>query len=289
MLKRILPLILASLLLLAACGKEQQPQTAEGLRIEIKAASRESLAVTWYNKTPHRVLYGDAFYLEYLEDGQWVPVEPKENTGFTSIGYVIEPNTIASKTYALPWIYDVTRYGTYRLKVNCLLYDTIKGTEQWLTAEFTLPSGDSPICQQPPEVGLKCSDPLKLSYVSCNWNFVNADGTMNSILADAPHPLQMTDLEFIRCFGDCSVLLQFDNWPAELVARCWKAEEQGNVDAASQAIINWTTGFQLRPGDYIYEITATWNDDGSGYYGTATYVFRAEAVVPEPHVRPIPS
>ena len=288
MYQRILPLLLAAVLLFSACGREEA-QTDQDLYIEIKAASHESLEVTWHNNTQYEVLYGDAFFLEYLEDGQWVKIEPYENTGFHSIGYMLQPNSKAAKTYSLPWIYDVSRYGTYRLKVSCRLYDNAHGTEQLLHAEFQLPSPDSPVYKEPPKLTLDSGDSLELSYASSNWSYVDDNGNMAVSLADAPHPLQMEDLEFLHCFSSVDVRLEFEFWPAEFTVRCWKTEKQGNLEANSEAVMTWNNGLQLKSGDYIYEVTATWKDDGAGYYGTATYVFRAEAVYPEPLVRPIPS
>jgi hypothetical protein len=64
--------------------------------------------------------------------------------------------------------------------------------------------------------------------------------------------------------------------PDDFTILCWEEDEWGKVGADGETVgIDLVEGnffFRLKEGDYVYEVTALWNDKGS-YGGMATYVF----------------
>ena len=64
--------------------------------------------------------------------------------------------------------------------------------------------------------------------------------------------------------------------PDDFTILCWEEDEWGKSGANGETVgIDLVEGnffFRLKEGDYVYEVTALWNDNGS-YGGMATYVF----------------
>lgn len=119
---------------------------------------------------------------------------------------------------------------------------------------------------------------------TCTWNCANGDGTWTGVCADSPHPLQMKDHLPLISAGDSQVRLIFEDWPDSYTVRCWPDSQWGNTDAVGEAVMQWNHTFELRSGGYIYEVAATWNDDGSPYHGTASYVFYMAPAMLYPHM-----
>lgn len=103
------------------------------------------------------------------------------------------------------------------------------------------------------------------------WSHATGDGTWTTICADALHPLQMkAHLQPVSC-GNNQVRLVFEQDPSTVSVRCWPDDQWENTDSQSEAADMWNRVLNLNQGGWIYEVTATWNEDN--YYGTATYVF----------------
>lgn len=117
------------------------------------------------------------------------------------------------------------------------------------------------------------------------WSHPTGDGTWATICADALHPLQMKQhLELISCGSD-QIQLLFADAPDHVALRCWSDDRWGKTHAPSETVQMQNGTVQLRSGGWIYEVTATWNNDGGSYYGTATYVFyMAPAMLHDDHL-----
>jgi hypothetical protein len=106
-----------------------------------------------------------------------------------------------------------------------------------------------------------------------SWFYDTGDGTMAAVMADGLHPLQLKkELELVSC-GSNQIRLAFEEAPDSFTVRCWPKRDFGNTDAVSEPAQLWNNTLALNKGGWIYEVTATWNAEGSPYYGTATYVF----------------
>jgi len=65
--------------------------------------------------------------------------------------------------------------------------------------------------------------------------------------------------------------LDWETSPSSVVYTCWPETvwQQNNIPA--ETVISQQGAFYAKPGGYVYEITATWDDTGAGYHGTANY------------------
>lgn len=93
----------------------------EYISMELLSVESGGITVCFTNTGSKEWIYGEAFSLDVLVDGQWyaVPVLPDKNYGFTSIGYPLHPGTSAEKTFYLG-MHGALPSGTYRLVVDGL-------------------------------------------------------------------------------------------------------------------------------------------------------------------------
>ena len=301
--KKIISIILAAatLLALSACTQEKpvisetqvlptiiSGSSCEDVSITVTGIDRTAedtvLHISFTNNDSSAVICGETFSLLTYQNGAWEPLPQKENTGFISIAYALESGKTAAKDYSTSWVYGTLQPGTYRFTTSCYLKD---GTVCELWADFTLGTlPDAPITPNisyaespykvPPTLTISLGNSFKkYDAVDYGWHYAAGDGTVASVVADAPHPLQCKDPLILvdTTLADCEI--DFSDWPDDLIIRCWSDSCFGNPDAESEAVITWkNTQFSLKPaitGGYIYEITATWNDDGGLFHGTAHY------------------
>lgn len=73
--------------------------------------------------------------------------------------------------------------------------------------------------------------------------------------------------------------LNWESEPSSVTYTCWPERVWQNSDTPEEAVVSQKDfAFYAKPGGYVYEITATWDDVGVGYYGTANYyVFISDA------------
>lgn len=66
------------------------------------------------------------------------------------------------------------------------------------------------------------------------------------------------------------VKVYWEDEPTYIQYTCWpEAVWEGGVP--EETVYHMENTFYARPGGYVYEIVATWEDIGEGYHGTATY------------------
>lgn len=127
---------------------------------------------------------------------------------------------------------------------------------------------------EPPELKLVSdgnSQPASLSTYT--WSYAVGDGMWRSVCVDCIHPLDCKEHVTAFKVSECTATLAFEDDPDSVTVRCWPDSQWGNCMAQSEdASIN---GFdlQLKPGGYIYEVTARWDNDGGLHYGTVYYCF----------------
>ena len=105
-----------------------------------------------------------------------------------------------------------------------------------------------------------------------SWCTTAEDGTVSALMADALHPLQFGDqLTPVALRGDY-VKLDFDILPDKITVRCW-SDTDIDADSIPEGVTVATEGLTFEPlsGGYVYEINATWSEEGRMDYGTATY------------------
>lgn len=128
-----------------------------------------------------------------------------------------------------------------------------------------------------------------------NWTHTDPDGTGVSVIADqAGRPLTADILKPVTIPFDHAetiylpvpgsgvyeptdslgflVKLDWEVTPSKVMCTCWPDTVGRNDYTSGEEIPFDLNGpFYARPGRYIYEFSATWEDTGAGYYGTANY------------------
>lgn len=105
------------------------------------------------------------------------------------------------------------------------------------------------------------------------WGFDDDhDGEWYGYIAELIHPLDTTfrterDFETTEAY----VTLEFPVEPDEISAHCWSEDCLGNFFAPYEECVLEDYQLVLKPGNYIYEVTATWKQDDCG--GTIYYSF----------------
>ncbi len=96
--------------------------------------------------------------------------------------------------------------------------------------------------------------------------------TSTCIEADSDHPLNCKDWFLKFETAEKTATLNFaENPDAILRIQCWSEEHWGNLRATGENVTFDGYEIELKPGGYIYEVTAEWNK--SGYRGRAYYSF----------------
>ena len=107
-----------------------------------------------------------------------------------------------------------------------------------------------------------------------SWGRRNRDGTGISIFADSTHPLDRREELVLLETTEATALLRFAEEPdAILSARCWSDEHWGDLPAESEEVAVHGNEIDLKPGAYIYEVTAKWDAERGYGGGTAWYAF----------------
>ena len=104
------------------------------------------------------------------------------------------------------------------------------------------------------------------------WQKTNDDGTETATIADSAHPLDCEDLLPPFETTGTTATLEFAVEPSAVSSvRCWSDEHWGDTSADNEDVVVSGNTFTLKPGGYIYEITAEWDtENGSG--GSASYL-----------------
>lgn len=131
------------------------------------------------------------------------------------------------------------------------------------------------ILEEPPRLDV-ISDKTCISTLLGNysWQRKNNDGTATGVEADSAHPLDCKELLELFETTEATAALRFTEEPdAILNVCCWSDEHWSDSAADSENVSVNGDEIELKPGGYIYEVTAEWNTEKSGYGGIAHYSF----------------
>ena len=143
-------------------------------------------------------------------------------------------------------------------------------------ANRLLNEGDAMIIlEKPPALDVisdnTCNSALLGTY---SWQCRNNDGTSTNMEADSAHPLDCKDLLLQFETTETNAILRFTEEPDTILSvRCWSDEHWSDTAADSENIFVNGNEIELKEGGYIYEVTAEWNTEKSGYGGIAHYSF----------------
>lgn len=112
-----------------------------------------------------------------------------------------------------------------------------------------------------------------------SWQCKNNDGTFTNMEADSAHPLDCADLLLQFETTETNAFLRFAEEPDTILSvRCWGDEHWSDPAADSENVSVNGNEIKLKAGGYIYEVTAEWNTEKSGYGGIAHYSFYVKAL-----------
>ena len=131
------------------------------------------------------------------------------------------------------------------------------------------------ILEKPPVLDVisdnTCNSTLLGSYA---WQCKNDDGTFTATEADSAHPLECKDLMDEFETTETTALLRFTEEPDVILkVCCWSDAHWSDPAAEGENLSVNGNEIELKPGGYIYEVTAGWDTEKSGYGGTACYSF----------------
>jgi len=152
------------------------------------------------------------------------------------------------------------------------------------------PSGTSPnssgvdpqIYKEPPAGKIIASyTEGNLQIGGYHWTYTSADGNEVATIADqACRPISMGLLSTaiisnkqteIADSAGYWVTPVWEVTPTAVTCTCWPAKWEDSCVREESLISQDDFSFYAKPGSYIYEINATWEDDGAGYHGSANY------------------
>ncbi len=131
------------------------------------------------------------------------------------------------------------------------------------------------VLEEPPGLDV-ISDETCISTLlgTYTWQYKNNDGTVTGIAADSVHPLECKEfLEFFEITGATATIRFTEEPDAILNVCCWSDEYWSDSSADSENVSVNGNEIELKPGGYIYEVTAEWNAEKRGYGGSAYYSF----------------
>ena len=121
-----------------------------------------------------------------------------------------------------------------------------------------------------PELTVKCGEELlQVQSGNCSWEGPAANGKTMAFIACGAHPLDnISGQTFHKVHAD-TLELSFPAKPDRVTVRRWPGSDLGDTDAPAQSAELEDLTFSLEQGNWVYEITATWERDTWG--GTASY------------------
>lgn len=135
------------------------------------------------------------------------------------------------------------------------------------------------VLEQPPVLAVVSDETARTALPGTySWERKHTDGTAVSIEADSPHPLDCRDqLSPPLETAETAATLRFTEEPDRIVSvQCWSDSHWSDPSADGGEVELCGDAIELKPGGYIYEVTAQW-DAGGGYGGTAHYSFYVTA------------
>lgn len=129
---------------------------------------------------------------------------------------------------------------------------------------------------EPPALTVTCGETsveaLKGGY---SWTYPQEDGKLVGVNADSPHPMDADAKELTPALetSESAAQLTFDAQPDEITVSCWDAADWGDTAAASETVSVTDNQMELAQGDRVYQVTATWEGDGTSSQGTCSYSF----------------
>lgn len=142
-------------------------------------------------------------------------------------------------------------------------------------ASGLLEAEDAPLLlKEPPALTAVCGDTAAGALLGTySWQWQAPSGSWEGIASDSAHPLDCQEFLLPLETEEETAVLRFQAEPGSITdVRCWSDAHWSDPGAETEPCAFDGSTLQLKPGGYIYEVTAQW-DDSQGSCGTAHYAF----------------
>ena len=113
--------------------KYVEPGEDAPVEMLVKPGEDGSYVLTIRNNSKEQRTYGNPFYIEKYEDGEWIRLSVKESVGenetFTDESYVLDAGQEVTHVLMLGYLYDLSAPGKYRIVKTFVAENGNPGTD----------------------------------------------------------------------------------------------------------------------------------------------------------------
>ena len=235
------------------------------------------LDLRWVNRSGKPIQYGASYELFLLKDGKWEKIEAEPELMFPSIAYSINSGFTADLSYRIPAQYKLSPNERYRFQATFRFQRGSELSEKMINSlEFEV-KGEVDSKTDVPSLCIKIkadaeieNDGFLAALCGCDWTVPISDGSGQMINTNACGPEIGAEINLpeVSISLPAEATLQFDTQPDTVMVKCLKKgssiEDICNIDRSDG---NYT--FSLKTGEYVYRITAEWQNGNRAEYGFA--------------------
>lgn len=235
------------------------------------------LDLRWVNRSGKPIQYGASYELFRRKDGKWEKIEAEPELMFPSIAYSINSGFTADLSYRIPAQYKLSPNERYRFQATFRFQRGSELSEKMINSlEFEV-KGEVDSKTDVPSLCIKIkadaeieNDGFLAALCGCDWTVPISDGSGQMINTNACGPEIGAEINLpeVSISLPVEATLQFDTQPDTVTVKCLKkgssVEDICNIDRSDG---NYT--FSLKTGEYVYRITAEWQNGNRAEYGFA--------------------
>lgn len=252
-----------------------------GVRFEVinvrEVGSDAVLDLRWVNRSGKPIQYGASYELFRRKDGKWEKIEAEPELIFPAIAYSINSGFTADLSYRIPAQYKLSPNERYRFQATFQFQCGSELSEKMINSlEFEV-KGEVDSKTDVPSLCIKIkadaeieNDEFLAALCGCDWAVPASDGSGQMINTNACGPGIGAEINLpeANISLPAEATLQFDIQPDTVTVKCLKkgssVEDICNIDRSDG---NYT--FSLKTGEYVYRITAEWQNGNRAEYGFA--------------------
>lgn len=190
-------------------------------------------------------------------------------------------------------ILELSRDVLVENSIDTYLY--VEGLPSYMDDKVVVPQAEAKY-KEPPKATLSTPEgDVTLAAAGYDWTVLNSDGIATTTIADqSSRPLPQSSLEQVFLHNQYAetiytavpgtdtytptrsagyfLKLNWEDNPDSVTFTSWSEDVWVNPGTPEETVYSQGDyAFYARTGGFIYEFVATWNDDGDGYHGTASY------------------
>ena len=235
------------------------------------------LDLRWVNRSGKPIQYGASYELFRRKDGKWEKIEAEPKLMFPSIAYSINSGFTADLSYRIPAQYKLSPNERYRFQATFRFQRGSELSEKMINSlEFEV-KGEVDSKTDVPSLLIRLeadteteNDEFLAALCGCDLTIPASDGSgqMININACGTGIGAEINLPEVSISLPAEASLHFDTQPDTVTVKCLKkgnsVEDICNIDRSDG---NYT--FSLKTGEYVYRITAEWQNGNRAEYGFA--------------------